>query len=166
MAAIEMSELLQLVIDEGASDLHLPVGSPPVLRLHGGLTPLDTDPLEPEDTERLMKSITSEVNQQKLQQDGGVDFGFAFGEQARFRVSVLRQKGSIGMVLRTISNALLTLEQIGLTAAVKDILFRPRGLVLVTGPTGSGKSTTLASMIHKNYFSHANIRTPKAASAG
>ncbi len=147
MAAIEMSELLQLVIDEGASDLHLPVGSPPVLRLHGGLTPLDTDPLEPEDTERLMKSITSEVNQQKLQQGGGVDFGFAFGDQARFRVSVFRQRGAIGMVLRTISNSLLTLEQIGLSAAVKDILFRPRGMVLVTGPTGSGKSTTLASMI-------------------
>ena len=145
--AIEMSDLLQLVIDEGASDLHLPVGSPPVLRIHGGLTPLDTDVLAPEDTERLMKSITSEVNQQKLQEEGGVDFGFAFGEQARFRVSVFRQRGSVGMVLRAISNDLLTLEQIGLPAAVKDMLFRPRGLVLVTGPTGSGKSTTLASMI-------------------
>ncbi len=147
MAAIEMSDLLQLVLDEGASDLHLPVGSPPILRIHGGLTRLDTDPLTPDDTEHLMKSITSEVNQQRLQEDGGVDFGFAFGEQARFRVSVFKQKGSIGVVLRTISNDLLTLEQIGLPAAVKDILFRPRGLVLVTGPTGSGKSTTLASMI-------------------
>jgi len=145
--AIEMAELLQLVIDEGASDLHIPVGSPPVLRIHGGLTALDTDPLTPEDSERLMKSITSEVNQQRLQEEGGVDFGFAFGEQARFRVSAFRQKGSIGMVLRSISNTLLTLEQIGLPAAVKDILFRPRGMVLVTGPTGSGKSTTLASMI-------------------
>jgi len=118
-----------------------------VLRIHGGLTALDTDPLTPEDSERLMKSITSEVNQQRLQEEGGVDFGFAFGEQARFRVSAFRQKGSIGMVLRSISNTLLTLEQIGLPAAVKDILFRPRGMVLVTGPTGSGKSTTLASMI-------------------
>jgi len=145
--AVEMSELLQLVVDEGASDLHLPVGSPPVLRIHGGLTALDTDPLSPEDTERLMKSITSEVNQQHLQEEGGVDFGFAFGDQARFRVSAFRQKGSVGMVLRQISNDLLTLEQIGLPAAVKDILFRPRGMVLVTGPTGSGKSTTLASMI-------------------
>jgi twitching motility protein PilT len=147
MATVEMADLLQLVIDEGASDLHLPVGSPPVLRIHGGMTPLDIDELTPEDTEYLMKSITSDGNQQKLQQDGGVDFGFAFGEQARFRVSVFRQKGNIGMVLRTISNDLLTLEQIGLPPAVKDILFRPRGLVLVTGPTGSGKSTTLASMI-------------------
>ena len=79
--SIEMADLLQLVIDEGASDLHLPVGSPPVLRLHGDLTPLDTDPMVPEDTERLMKAITSEVNQQKLQEDGGVDFGFAFGTE-------------------------------------------------------------------------------------
>jgi twitching motility protein PilT len=142
-----MSDLLQLVLDEGASDLHLPVGSPPVLRIHGEMTPLDTEPLNPEDTEYCMKSITSEANQQKIQEDGTADFGFAFGEKARFRVSAFRQKGNIGMVLRTISNDVLTLEQIGLPSAVKDILFRPRGLVLVTGPTGSGKSTTLASMI-------------------
>ena len=147
MAKFEMSDLLDLVLDEGASDLHLPCFSPPVIRLHGEMTPLDTEPLQPEDTEYLMKSITSEANQQKLQQDGGVDFGFAFGDKARFRVSVFKAKGNIGMVLRTISNDLLTMEQIGLPSAAKDILFRPRGLVLVTGPTGSGKSTTLASMI-------------------
>ena len=147
MAKFEMSDLLDLVLDEGASDLHLPCFSPPVIRLHGEMTPLDTEPLQPEDTEYLMKSITSEANQQKLQQDGGVDFGFAFGDKARFRVSVFKAKGNIGLVLRTISNDLLTMEQIGLPSAAKDILFRPRGLVLVTGPTGSGKSTTLASMI-------------------
>jgi twitching motility protein PilT len=145
--SIEMADLLELVVEEGASDLHLPVGSPPVLRIHGGLTPLDTEPLTPDDTERLMKAITSEVNQQHLQEMGSVDFGFAFGDKARFRVSVFRQKGVMGLVLRCIPNDLLTLEQIGLPPAIKDILFRPRGLVLVTGPTGSGKSTTLASMI-------------------
>jgi twitching motility protein PilT len=147
MSAVEMSDLLQLVIDEGASDLHLRVLSPPVIRIHGAMTPLDSEQLTADDTERLMKAITSEVNQQKLQEDGTVDFGFAFGTAARFRVSVFKQKGTIGLVLRTISNALLSLEQIGLPPAMKDILFRPRGLVLVTGPTGSGKSTTLASMI-------------------
>ncbi len=94
-----------------------------------------------------MKSITSEQNLQRLREDGGSDFGFSFGDQARFRVSIFRQKGSVGLVLRTIPNDLLTLEQIGLPPAIKDILFKPRGLVLVTGPTGSGKSTTLASMI-------------------
>ena len=145
--AIEMADLLQLVIDEKASDLHLPVGSPPVLRIHGNLTPLETDPLVPEDTERLMKSITSESHQQQLREHGSVDLGFAFGEQGRFRVSCFRQKGSIGLVLRCIPNKLLTLEQIGLPPSIKDVLFRPRGLVLVTGPTGSGKSTTLASMV-------------------
>ena len=147
MSAVEMSDLLQLVLDEGASDLHLRVLSPPVIRIHGAMTPLDSELLTPEDTERLMKAITSEANQQKLQEDGTVDFGFAFGTVARFRVSVFKQKGTIGLVLRTISNALLSLEQIGLPPAMNDILFRPRGLVLVTGPTGSGKSTTLASMI-------------------
>ena len=147
MAKLEMADLLDLVLEEGASDLHLPCFSPPVLRIHGEMTPLDVPPMQPEDTEYLMKSITSEANQQKLQQDGTVDFGFAFGERARFRVSAFRARGNIAMVLRTIPNELLTLEQIGLPNACKDILFRPRGLVLVTGPTGSGKSTTLASMI-------------------
>lgn len=146
--AFEMDDLLQLVMDEGASDIHIQVGVPPTLRIHGGLENLDTDPLTPADTEQLMKAITSESNQQELRQNGGVDFGFAFGEKCRFRVSVLKQKGSIGMVLRIIPNDLLTLEQIGLPPAVKDLLFRPRGMILVTGPTGSGKSTTLASMIN------------------
>ena len=147
MPRFEMGDLLDLVLEEGASDLHIPCYSPPVLRMHGEMTPLDTEPLGPEDTEYLMKSITSEANQQKLQQDGGVDFGFAFGDKARFRVSVFKAKGNIGMVLRTIPNGLLSMEQIGLPPSTKDILFKPRGLVLVTGPTGSGKSTTLASMI-------------------
>jgi twitching motility protein PilT len=148
MPTIEMSDLLDLVIEEGASDLHISVDSAPVLRLNGELVPLDTDHLTPEDTERLMKSITSEQNQQHVRQDGGTDFGFAFGDKARFRVSVFRQRGHVGMVLRTIPNDLLTLEQIGLPPSVKDLLYKPRGLVLVTGPTGSGKSTTLASMIN------------------
>ncbi len=143
----EMDDLLQLVIDEGASDLHIEVGAPPTLRIHGGMEPLDTAILGPEDTEVLMKAITSDFNQQKLREEGGVDFGFAFGDKCRFRVSVLKQRGNVGIVLRIIPNDLLTLEQIGLPPAVKDLLFRPRGLILVTGPTGSGKSTTLASMI-------------------
>ncbi len=148
MARFEMSDLLDLVLEEGASDLHVPCYSPPVLRIHGEMTPLDTEPMGPEDTEYLMKSITSEANQQKLQQDGTVDFGFAFGDRCRFRVSVFKAKGAIGMVLRAIPNTVLTMEQIGLPNSVKDVLYKPRGLVLVTGPTGSGKSTTLASMIN------------------
>ena len=144
---IEMPDLLQLVIDEGASDLHIQVGVPPMLRMNGSLTPLDTPALSPEDTERLMKAITSDARRVEISELGGVDFGFSFGTQCRFRVSVMKQKGSYGMVLRTISQTLLSLEQIGLPATVKDLLYKPRGLILVTGPTGSGKSTTLASMI-------------------
>mgnify|MGYP001627588952 CR=1 FL=1 len=145
---VEMSELLQLVVDEGVSDLHIEVGAPPTLRLHGSMTPVDAPVLSPSDTERLVKSIASEQHQQKIKQDGGVDFGFAFSDKARFRVSCFKQKGNYGMVLRQIPNKLLSLQDIGLPPSIKDLLFRPRGLILVTGPTGSGKSTTLASMIN------------------
>ena len=95
----------------------------------------------------LMKSITPEKNQQELQEQGSTDFGFAFGDQARFRVSVFRQRGALSLVLRQIPNRLLTFEQIGLPESVQQLLTLHRGLVLVTGPTGSGKSTTLATMI-------------------
>jgi len=145
---IRISDLLQLVVDEGASDLHLSVGLPPILRLHGRLRPLDAEPLKPEDTERLMKAITSEEHQQRVREGGGTDFGFGFSEQARFRVSVMRQKGFLGMVLRLIPSTLMSLEEIGLSPQVKELLYKPRGLILVTGPTGSGKSTTLASMLN------------------
>ncbi|MCG2659512.1 MAG: type IV pilus twitching motility protein PilT [Kiritimatiellae bacterium] len=145
---IGMNELLESEVGEGASDLHLTVGLPPMLRINGSLQPLDCGPLMPEDTERLMKSITSESYQQKIREIGGCDFGFSFGDKARFRVSVFKQKGHVGMALRQIPCKLVTLDEIGLPAQVKDMLYRPRGLILVTGPTGSGKTTTLASMIN------------------
>ncbi len=145
---IEMSELLQLVVDEGASDLHVEVNAPPMVRLHGSLTPLDVPVLTSEDTEKMVKAIASDSHMQQIQQNGAVDFGFAFGDQARFRVSAFKQKGCFGTVLRQIPNSLLTIEQIGLPPGIKDLLYRPRGLILVTGPTGSGKSTTLASMLN------------------
>lgn len=145
---VEMNELLELAVEEGASDLHISVGIPPVLRIHGGLHPLDSAVLRPEDTERLMKSITSPDHQQKVREQGGTDFGFGFGEKARFRVSVLKAKGNVGIVLRQIPSKLMGLEEIGLPPQVKELLFKPRGLILVTGPTGSGKTTTLASMIN------------------
>ena len=149
MASIAMEDLLELMVEEGASDLHITVGTPPVLRVHGGLHSIDVDPLEPDDTERLMKSITSDTHQQNLSESGSADFGFGFREVARFRVNVFRQKGAIGLVLRQIPSALLDLQEIGLPVQVSELLFKPRGLVLVTGPTGSGKTTTLASMIDK-----------------
>ncbi len=147
MATILIDKLLLTVVNRGASDLHLAVGQPPVLRLHGRLVKLETKVLEPADTVALMKSITPERCQQELQEQGTSDFGFAFGDKARFRVSVFKQRGNTGLVLRQIPTTLLTFEQLGTPSVLKELIMRPRGLVLVTGPTGSGKSTTLATCV-------------------
>jgi twitching motility protein PilT len=143
----DMVSLLKMLIDRDGSDLHLAVGSPPVGRVHGHLTYFGERNLAPEDTERLMKSIASVDNQQEIQEVGGSDFGFAFEDVARFRVSIFKQKGNVGLVLRLIPNKILTFEQIGLPQSLKQVISQPRGLILVTGPTGSGKSTSLATMI-------------------
>lgn len=143
-----MPQLLKEVIDRGASDLHLQVGQTPVLRLSGEMVPLEGPALTPADTRALIEAIIPPQDWQKAETTGGADFAIAFGEEARFRVSVLRSKGNYGVVFRLIPSRLLTLEQIGLPPLIKDLLTRPRGLILVTGPTGSGKSTTLASMVN------------------
>ena len=145
---ITMDDLLALAVEEGASDLHLAVGLPPTMRISGSLVPLDSSPLTPDDTERMMREITPAIHQEGLAKVNGADFGMAYKDLARFRVSIFRQKGHVGLVLRQIPTRMLTLEQIGLPAQLKDLLFKPRGLILVTGPTGSGKTTTLASMIN------------------
>ncbi len=147
MGSILIDKLLLTVVNRNASDLHIAVGQPPVLRLHGRLVKLETKTLEPEDTVALMKSITPERCQQELQEQGGTDFGFAFGDMARFRVSVFKQRGNTGMVLRQIPNKLLSMTDLGTPPVLRELILRPRGLVLVTGPTGSGKSTTLAACI-------------------
>jgi twitching motility protein PilT len=147
MATIHIDRLLETVVKKGASDLHLTVGRPPVVRLHGHMRSLETKVLGPEDTVALMKSITPDRNQQELQEEGGTDFGFAFGDAGRFRVSVFKQKGNVAIVLRLIPSRLLTFDQIGLPEICRALCRRPRGLFLVTGPTGSGKTTTLATMI-------------------
>lgn len=147
MATLHIDRLLETCIKRGASDLHLHVGRPPVLRLHGRLRNLETKVLEPEDTVALMKAITPEKNQQELEEEGGTDFGFAFGNEGRFRVAVFKQKGYVSIVLRLLPSKIMTFEEIGLPPIVKSLCRRPRGLFLVTGPTGSGKTTTLATMI-------------------
>ncbi len=147
MGNILIDKLLQACVKQGASDIHITVGQPPVFRLHGRMRKLETKVLEAEDTVALMKSITPERCQRELQEIGSTDFGFAFGELARFRVSVFKQRGFTAMVLRQIPNEKLSMEVLGLPPRVRDLCMRPRGLFLVTGPTGSGKSTTLASMI-------------------
>ncbi len=156
-STIQIDRLLETTIRRGASDLHLAVGKPPVLRLHGHMRELQTKVLDAEDTAALMKSITPERIQQEFEETGSGDFGFAYGEEARFRVSVFKQKGVCSMVLRKIPNKLLTFEQIGLPKMAEQICRRPRGIFLVTGPTGSGKTTTLAAMINyinENYDRH------------
>lgn len=143
-----MDELCELVISQKASDLHIEVGAPPVLRIDGNLMSLDVSTLGAEDTEKLVQSITSEEQQRMIKQDGTVDFGFNFKDKARFRVSAFKQKGCHGAVLRLIPNEIMEIDEIGLQPQItKNLLYKPSGLMLITGPTGSGKSTTLASMI-------------------
>src|SRR5471030_1592777 len=149
----DMNDLLDLMVDQNASDLHLQVGQPPTLRLSGSMMPIDGAPLTPGDTEKLMLSITPDSHVSNVKLNGGADFGFAFGEKARFRVSVMKSKTNYGMVLRQIPYKMFGLRDIGLPDKIRELLFRPRGLILVTGPTGSGKSTTLASMV--NYINEA-----------
>jgi predicted PilT family ATPase len=144
----EMNDLLELMVDQEASDLHLQVNQAPTLRISGSMVHVEGPPLTPLDTKALMQAITSDAMQEQLKTRGGADFGFAFMDRARFRVSVMKAKGNYGMVLRTIPKDLFGLRQIGLPDHVKELLTRPRGLILVTGPTGSGKSTTLASMVN------------------
>lgn len=153
----EMNDLLELMVDQGASDLHIQVNQSPTLRISGTMVPVEGPKLDAEGTEGLMRAITSTSNQEQLKTSGGADFGFAFQNKARFRVSVLRAKGAYGMVLRQIPNDLFKLSDIGLPDKIKELISRPRGLILVTGPTGSGKSTTLASMvnwINENHDGH------------
>jgi twitching motility protein PilT len=156
-SSIQIDRLLETCIRRSASDLHLAVGRPPVLRLHGHLRDLQTKILEAEDTMALMKSVTPERIQQEFEETGSGDFGFAFGAEARFRVSVFKQKGFCSLVMRRIPSKLLTFEQIGLPEMARQICRRPRGMFLVTGPTGSGKTTSLATMINhinENYDRH------------
>ena len=144
----EMNDLLEIVVEQHASDLHLAVGQAPTLRLSGSMTPVDGPALTPMDTENLMLAITPDVHVQNVKLNGGADFGFAYLDKARFRVSVLKSKGNFGLVLRQIPNKMFGLREIGLPDTIRELLYRPRGLIVVTGPTGSGKSTTLASMVN------------------
>lgn len=148
MATVSMDRLLSACVAQGASDIHIITNKPPVLRIDGTLRALETKVLDSDDTTVLMKSITPDQNQQELQEEGGTDFAFAYADKGRFRVSVFKQKGVISMVLRLIPSKILTFEELGLPKICAALCRRPRGMFLVTGPTGSGKTTTLATMIN------------------
>jgi len=155
--AVSMEKLLATVIQIKASDLHISVGQPPVVRHQGRMRKLDAKILESEDTTGLMKSITPDRCQQELQQRGGTDFAIEYTDGVRFRCAVFKQKQTIGMVMRRIPSQFLTFEQLRTPEVIRQLIVRPRGLLLVTGPTGSGKTTSLASMvnfINDNYDRH------------
>ncbi|HSX32242.1 MAG TPA: type IV pilus twitching motility protein PilT [Candidatus Saccharimonadales bacterium] len=142
--------LLEEVVKKKASDLHLQVGLPPMLRVDGILTPVSgADVLSDEAVETLIFAILDEDQKQILLKDKEFDFSFAFGDLGRFRVNAFHERGNLAAALRLITNEIMTIEQLGLPPIVNKFADYPRGLVLVTGPTGSGKSTTLAAMIHK-----------------
>jgi len=156
-STVQIDKLLTTVIQLKASDLHIAVGQPPVVRHHGRMRRLEVKTLDNDDTTALMKAITPDRCQQELAECGGADFAIEYVDGYRFRVAVFKQRGSLGMVLRRIPSQFLTFEQIGMPDAVRSLIVRPRGLILVTGPTGSGKTTTLASMINfinDNYDRH------------
>ncbi len=142
--------LLEEVIKKKASDLHLQVSLPPMLRVDGVLTPVSGgEPLTEESIETLIFAILDDDQKQILLKDKEFDFSFAFGDLGRFRVNAFHERGNLAAALRLIPNEILTIEQLGLPQIVNKFADYPRGLVLITGPTGSGKSTTLAAIIHK-----------------
>ena len=143
-----MNDLLQATIDEGASDLHVRAYMPPKLRIHGELVAIADEAFDEDDTFKLCHEIMTAEQSAEVEKNGGADFALSHEDGTRFRVSVFKERKRWGCVLRMIPSTLLTLEQIGLPDTVKELLFKPRGLILVTGPTGSGKSTTLASMLN------------------
>ncbi len=149
---VQIDKLLHTVIQSKAGDLFVTVGSKPALKKGGHLRLMDTKILDNDDTTGLMKSITPDRCQQELQEKGGTDFAIEFVEGIRFRVAIFKQRGNIGMVLRRIPRDFMSFEQMGIPEVIRRLIIRPRGLLLVTGPTGSGKTTSLASMI--NFINH------------
>lgn len=140
-------ELLKIGMEKRASDIHITVGVPPILRIDGKLTPLDMEPLKPSDTKDLVYNTLSESFIQQLEKEGELDTSFSSPGIGRYRVNAYKQRGSYAMALRIIPLEIPSMESLGLPAVIKDLARLPRGLILVTGPTGSGKSTTLAAMI-------------------
>lgn len=150
MAAPRIEILLEEVIKRKASDLHLQVGLPPTLRVDGSLVSVQgAEPLTEEAVEILIFAILDDDQKQILLKDKEFDFSFAFGDLGRFRVNAFHERGNLAAALRLIPTDLLTIEQLGLPAIVNGFSEYPRGLVIVTGPTGSGKSTTLAALVDK-----------------
>ncbi len=148
--AANIGELLQIVMERGASDLHVTTGTYPQIRVAGRLVPLtEFEVLTPQDTQRLAYSVLNESQKQRFEEQNELDLSFGIQDLARFRCNVYRQRGAVGAAIRLIPYKIRPFEDLGLPRVVQELAERPKGLVLVTGPTGSGKSTTLAAMIDK-----------------
>jgi twitching motility protein PilT len=157
---VTLQQLLKAMFDKGASDLHISTGSAPQLRIDGDLVPLRVNALSPIETKQLCYSILTDTQKAKFEEDQELDLSFGVKNLCRFRANVFMQKGAVGAVFRTIPFKIRTFEELGLPPIVEELCNKPRGLVLVTGPTGSGKSTTLAAMIDKiNTERHEHIIT-------
>ena len=147
--AMNLYELLQLMIERGASDIHITTGSPPQLRIDGKLSPVNSPPLAASDTKQLCYSILTEAQKHRFEEENELDLSFGVKGISRFRANIFVQRGAVAAAIRVIPFQVRTFEDLGLPVIVKELVNKPRGLILVTGPTGSGKSTTLASMIDK-----------------
>ncbi|MGB9679468.1 MAG: type IV pilus twitching motility protein PilT [Thermoanaerobacteraceae bacterium] len=144
---MSISELLNLVVEKKASDLHITVGVPPVLRINGYLQKIDDKPLNPSQTEEFAKDILSSEQIEKLKENGDIDLSYSVKGLGRFRINIYKQRGTYSLAIRSVALNIPTIEELGLPNLLKDLSKKTRGLILVTGPTGSGKSTTLASIV-------------------
>src|SRR5215470_3566630 len=160
MPTASLSDLLKKMLEMNGSDLHITTNSPPQVRVHGHLTPLDMPPLSAPDTKQLAYSVLTDAQKHRFEENLELDFSFGLKGLARFRANLFNQRGATGAVFRVIPFEIKSFNQLGLPAVVSKLCDKPRGLVLVTGPTGSGKSTTLAAMIDKiNTERHDHIIT-------
>ena len=146
---VHIDDLLRLIVERGASDLHIAVGVPPVLRIDGQLVPTNFEKLTPQDTQRLIYDILTDEQIQKFEATLELDFSYSVHKVSRYRVNVFRDKGTVACAFRVIAQRIPTIRELGLPAILEELTRRPRGLILVTGPTGSGKSTTLAAMVNQ-----------------
>jgi twitching motility protein PilT len=157
---VNLHQLLKAMVEKGASDLHITTGSPPQLRVDGELVPLKTAQLSPVETKQLCYSILTDAQKHKFEEENELDLSFGVKGLSRFRANIYMQRGAVAGAFRTIPFKILTFQELGLPPVVAELVKKPRGLILVTGPTGSGKSTTLASMVDKiNTERHEHIMT-------
>src|SRR6201996_8017474 len=146
---VNLHQLLRAMIEKGASDMHITTGSPPLLRIDGAIVPLKLPPLSPIETKQLCYSVLTEEQKIQFEKNKELDLSFGVKNLSRFRANIFMQRGAVSGAFRSIPFKILSFDELGLPPAVAELSTKPRGLVLVTGPTGSGKSTTLASIIDK-----------------